>query len=202
MRLTELGLLYLVVGLGAATALIIARRRATEPVDVALLISLWPLFAPFLLMRAQQPTTATDTIPAEIEIIAELLPNAATGRHLAERLERARLRVAEIDAVLATEPFDEDHIRRRLAELTARGEERAAESTLRRLHLLERLREFRARYQRQLDEVAELFAQLHVQAQVVRVVGGGDDAHALVSELMERVRGLDAILEVEESVAR
>lgn len=212
-HLTALGLLYLLVGLGCAAAAL-ARRRGSW-VDAALLLLIWPLHGPFLLLasapeppldapRRSQPATAPTEAPdaglldalerAQGTPLAALLPDRATGRALAARLEQARQRVQEIDALLRQPAFSAQAAQARQRELEQAGDHRAAQVAQGRAQHIARLQELRDRSQSELNEVGELIAQLRIQAEVVRLAGADEDTRDLIGELMHRIEGLDAVL--------
>jgi hypothetical protein len=145
--------------------------------------------------------------------LGAVLPDEATARALAQRLRVAAAKVAEIDGLLAQPVFDEEDVRRRLDDLTARAASDWAVSTARmRLQNIHRLRALRHRFAAELDEVGELLVQLTTQAEVLRLAGpatpgsrpggaidafgdaSGDPAE-LVRELVSRVEGLDQMLD-------
>ena len=54
MKLTELGLLYCLVGLGCALAVMVARPRAERhAMDAVLMVGLWSVYGPFVLAAAR-----------------------------------------------------------------------------------------------------------------------------------------------------
>ena len=207
MKLTELLLLYALVGAGGA--LVIVLRGGHHPADSALLFLLWPLYGPFLVLQSAPVAAATHGESAFLAAmrgaagtpLANLLPDEPTARALARRLRAAGSRVAEIDALLARPEFSEDAVRRRQESLRAKpGSERALSTTEHRLQNIARLRSLRNRFATELDEVEELLAQLTTQAEVVRLAGELDAGSAqLVRELVHRVEGLDEFLETSAS---
>ena len=93
----------------------------------------------------------------------------------------------------------EEEVETRQRTLAERGEEVAAAAARSRLQNIRRLRKLRDRFTRELLEVGELQAQLRTQAEVVRLLGSGEDGREeLVAELVARVEGLDAVLDDEE----
>lgn len=241
MSLTPLAALYVAVGAGcvvaywaalgrAATSAATSMRRRMAVADAVLLGLLWPLYGPFLLMRGDEdahaggPDALSDARPEAREVaflgalrrarqtpLGAVLPDEATARALAQRLRVAAAKVAEIDGLLAQPVFDEDDVRRRLDDLTARAASEWAVTTARmRLQNIHRLRALRHRFAAELDEVGELLVQLTTQAEVLRLAGpaapgpgggpegcidaSGDPAE-LVRELVSRVEGLDQMLD-------
>jgi hypothetical protein len=209
MRLFELTVLYVLVGLGCAVTLVMRGRR--DPTDLVLTALFWPLYAPFLLSR---PEAAAGPDPNEVpesrietELLealqrvrgtplAELLPDPATGAALARRLRTATAKLAEIDGLLSRPDFSEVVAAERVRDLEAAGDIRAAAIARGRMSSVRRLRVLRDRFRRELNEVEELLAQLRIQAEVVRIAEGCDDGtRDLVAELLSRVEGLDELLE-------
>jgi hypothetical protein len=221
MSLTPLAALYLAVGAGCVVAFWAARGRATARAgrgrtavaDAALLGLLWPLYGPFLLMRSGEDGPVDEPAAREVAFLGALrrarqtplgavLPDETSARALAQRLRVAAAKVAEIDALLAQPVFDEDDVRRRLDELTARAASDWALATTRmRLQNIHRLRALRHRFASELDEVGELLVQLTTQAEVLRLAGPATAAETpgdmadLVRELVSRVEGLDQMLD-------
>lgn len=237
MSLAPLAALYLAVGAGCVVAYWAALGRVASSAgrgrmavaDAVLLGLLWPLYGPFLLMRSDDdaPVGGAAARPEarpearEVAFLSALrrarqtplgavLPDEATARALAQRLRVAAAKVAEIDGLLAQPVFDEDDVRRRLDDLTARAASEWAVATARmRLQNIHRLRALRHRFAAELDEVGELLVQLTTQAEVLRLAGpaapsasgpGGSidasgDPAELVRELVSRVEGLDQMLD-------
>jgi len=187
MRLPELALLYSVVGVGCALALLVARRRSKGAgslvLDAALLAPFWPLYGPFLLLKALPPEAATAEASGlsgqVLELpLSSLLPDDETARALEARLELARARVAEIDRLLADPDFDEEVALERKRQLEARGDVRAAATARGRAASIRQLR------------------QLQGQAEVVRLAGESDRSasEGLLDELRLRLETLDEML--------
>ncbi|MEZ4266139.1 MAG: hypothetical protein R3F39_07155 [Myxococcota bacterium] len=207
MKLFELSLIYFLIGLGCALALA-ARGGAWGPraLDAGLALVLWPLIMPFALMRTSdsQPNTPVSAVEsafldairrASSTPLGKLLPDAETARALGARLRGAAARVADIDALLAQPDFSLELAQRRRDELAERGDRQALDAVDSRIQNLNRLRALRDRFARELDAVAELLAQLRIQAEVVRLAGGlDDDTRERVADLLARVEGLDAAL--------
>jgi hypothetical protein len=189
-KLVELAVLYLLVGLGAGA---VVALRPTEPakrfLDASLMLAFWPICAPFLLSRERSSAGA----PASSEIafllalrraagtpLASLLPDEATARALGRRLRVAAGKLLEIEELLRRPEFDEEG---------ASGV---------RLQNIRRLKRLRARFGRELVELEELLAQLTTQAEVVRLAGAPDsETRDLMREILSRVEGLDAVLDDE-----
>lgn len=228
MSLAPLAALYLAVGAGCVVAYWAALGRVATSAgrgrmavaDAVLLGLLWPLYGPFLLMRSDDdaPVDGPAARPEAREVaflsalrrarqtpLGAVLPDEATARALAQRLRVAAAKVAEIDGLLAQPVFDEDDVRRRLDDLTARAASEWAVATARmRLQNIHRLRALRHRFAAELDEVGELLVQLTTQAEVLRLAGPAapsasveapGDVADLVRELVSRVEGLDQMLD-------
>jgi hypothetical protein len=185
MKLLELVFLYVCVGAGCAL-FVLARRGAAHGVDAALLIPLWPVLAPSLL--AERPFARS--------------PALLLDEHAAQALDRgmraARSRIAEIDRALARPEFSLDAALLHHADLETRGRVELADTAMRRVQNIRRLRTLRERFAAELEQVAELLEQLEVQAEVVRLAGAPDaGVRDLVRELMDHVEGLDAALALE-----
>ncbi len=212
MRLAELAVLYLLIGLACAAARLAQARqdeRGHGLADAGWLLLLWPLHLPMLLARSRAPggeyvaagATADPFLDALARAagtpLAALLPDAETASALSARLRTADARILEIDRLLAEPDFSLSAADARVVELAARGEERGLAVARSRADNIRRLVTLRDRCTRELEEVGDLLAQLRVQAEVVRLSGDleGQATRDLVSELVFRVEGLDAILE-------
>jgi hypothetical protein len=212
-KLTELGLLYGLVGLGCALAVMVARPRdQRKVVDAVLMVALWPVYGPFVLAAAR----GMDALPSGSETaflvalrrasgtpLAVLLPDRDTVRKLARRLRVAASKVEEIDGLLMRPEFDEREALERHAELRDKGASDCALSAASmRAQNIRRLRGLRDRFSRELDEVGELLIQLRTQADVVRLAGIADaETRDLVQEIISRVEGLDRMMDDEPCVA-
>lgn len=210
MRLSELALLYVLVGGGCAITFLAVRGRSGPAfLDAVILVPLWPLYGPFLLVQAV-PAGAEASASAELlrslakargTPMAAFLPDEAAGRALANRVRTAGARIAEIDALLAQPEFSEDDALAR-AEQFREKDARVAAAALERARNIRRLRALRDRFARELDQVAELLQQLRIQAEVVRLAGTSDHGvRELVQELLARVEGLDEVMELDEQRA-
>jgi hypothetical protein len=177
--LVELAVLYALVGGGIAVACLAAHRAG--PADAALLVPLWPLWGPFLLLRAQDEPEG-DASAAELSFLnalrraartplGKLLPDAQTARILGRRLRTVEGRLREIDRVLARGGGLPDSAVRTLTAL-------------------------RDRHRTELEEVGSLLKRLTAQAEVVWLLGATDPSSTdLVRELVARVEGLDQVLD-------
>lgn len=202
MSVTQLSALYLLVGAGWAVAVTVHRKRL-DLIDAVLLGLFWPLYGPFLVLQQTASAGASgrsgfaDSLQhARSTPLADLLPNQADAEALARRLEVAAAKRDEIDAFLADPDLSAERAEARWTELHNRGEERAATVAMSKVQNIRRLEALRDRFCRELEEVGELIDQLRVQAEVVRIAGSLDeDARELVSELVHRIEGLDAVLD-------
>lgn len=204
MNLPALAVLYVIVGTGCVVARL---SRGTRPryriSDSILLLSLWPLFGPFLLMHGRP-----DASEREVEFLFALrrvgdtplgaaLPDAEARAALGARLRVAGVKVREIDRILARPEFDEPHARSRLQAMRERAASETALATASmRVQNIHRLRALRNRFANELDEISELLMQLSTQAEVVRLAGSADcSSRELVQELVMRVEALDSMLD-------
>ncbi len=187
MNALDLGILYLIIGTGWALAILIRRGSA---VDAFLLFLAWPLYGPFLLSEApsKEPQQGS-TLDLE-----ELLPDQVMAQRTELRLEAARRRVKEIEAVLSQPDFDPEEAEARRARHEQAGRQSAVEAAERTLRNIEHLKRLKNHFRSQIEEIEELTRQLRTQAEVFRLAGGEDNS-ALMNELIERVDGLDAVLE-------
>jgi len=204
MRLPELAVLYLLVGIGSAAGFIAVKRPLTAGVfvDAALLGTFWPLYGPFLMLqgRSQSNDPGLDAVSwrnaAAAAPLCSLLPDPTTAAALERRLALAQARVTEIDRLLSLPEFSEEAATRRQQELEDRGDLRAAATARQRVQSIARLRQLRARFSTELTEISELLAQFRIQAEVVRLAGedDGQATRELISELQLRMEALDEML--------
>ena len=213
MNLSQLGLLYILIGVGCVAALAVMRRGEARILDRLLLAIAWPLYAPFILARdmeeadfsaprAEEGAGGQDLLDALRRAggapLAQLLPDVATGQRLAARLDVATRRVDEIDGLLSQEQYSEDLAIRRQRELLTIGDARAAAMVDSRLQIIRRLRKMREQFGKEINQISELLTQLRIQAEVVRIAGASDDdTRELVGELVARIQGLDELLDEE-----
>lgn len=202
--LAECAVLYVLIGAGCAVALVLRSNGQRHPADVALLLAVWPLYAPFLLSSAPaaipgRPTDFLDAIQrAAGTPLASLLPSPAAAAGLNARVLAAEQRVAEIELLLAQPEFSETAALARSQDLEARGETLAASIAATRARNIRQLQQLRDRFRRELSEINELLAQLRLQAELVRLAGAADGgSREVVQTLLARVDGLGAILEEE-----
>lgn len=217
MRLLDLAVAYLVVGVGCAWALHARRRDGTRTslADSLLTFTLWPLYVPMLLgtpgerpPRPAAPRAPTGRVLRECELLAEaltatrqrlahptlapLLPTDAQMHRLTAHVAGLDARVHELDQVLAGEEFDPAR-----AERMARGDRGAAEAAAAAMEGARRLQAMRERAARERDELLGLCARLRMQVTVLRFAEApqGDGLGELLSELMGRIEGVGAALE-------
>ena len=208
MNLLPFAIVYVLIGVGGALAVLLTRKSGAGWLDAALLVLFWPLYGPFLLLAGKDPVGASDAPPGEADFVhslrraragtplAVLLPDEASAERLSTRLETAAQKRDEIEALLAQPAFSEERAAERCRELEARGDERAASAARGRLTNIRRLRRMRDQFSAELSEINELIAQLHIQAEVVRIAGADtDESDAIIGAIMDRVEGLDAVLD-------
>ena len=207
MLAAELAVVYGLIGLGCAIALVVSRRSASAQWgDVILLVTLWPLYGPFVLFGSStgSPVATAPDHPlldalrrAEGTPLVDLLPDPDVAGRLSDRLVLAAERVCEIERLLATPELSESAAVARKHQLTDQGDGRAVAAIDGRLQNIRRLQALRSRYVHELNELEELLTQLRVQAEVVRLTGEANDGtRELVSELMARIEGLDEVLDL------
>lgn len=219
MRLIDLAVAYLVVGIGCVWALR-SRRSSTDtsPVtDTVLTFALWPLYVPVLLAPSRPSVTrskavrrapspriererallaeALEAARARVEpsSLASLLPTDQQLSMLAEHLESLDAKVQELDEVLSTEEFDLARAERRLREANPASVEGATAA----VDGVRRLTALRERAARERDELLGLCARLRMQITVLRFAEGapGERLAALVGEILGRVEGVGAALD-------
>lgn len=202
MTVVDLTVGYAVVG-AALALLALAAGRATT-VDAVLLLGLWPLYGPVLAGgsgRAAPPVDAREEAlvlalrQATGTPLAAALPDEARARALARRMRDGRDRLADLDRVLARPDLDEAAARARAAALETGGAHPGAVATAqRRVHTIRRLRDLRARFATDLEQVDEVVTQLTVQLELVRFADAADATAAeLAADLCARIDGLDEV---------
>jgi hypothetical protein len=183
MSTLEMGLFYLLIGVGCAGAVLLQAHAAHDRppmTDACLLLAFWPLYGPFRLLALRPATVARDR---------SSLPS------LEARVLAARERLGEMDRLLALPELSEPSAIARQRELDSAGDARAAETAAARLANIRRLQTMRARFSGEVNAAEELLKQLRVQAEIVRLAGSSSSsAGDLFIELKSRVEGLDAIL--------
>ena len=225
MKLTQLLIFYGVLGAASALALLLWQRRRGQLnlMDVALLGCCWPLYGPFVWMRLedqQQPahemtrepdltrqgvsghwprSSAHDALEALRRAggapLAALLPDLEAGQRLSARMDMARQRVREIEALLARDALDITQAQRRQRELRERGDAQSADMIDQRIQMIRRLGQLRDAFWRELTQIEELLTQLELQAEVVRIAGSvSDDTRTMAIELVARLQGLEEVM--------
>ena len=213
MSLTDLGVLYLLVGLGCA-ALVYRSAAETGPravASAALAVPLWPLWAPIALSTGggagRLPASKGDAARRVLAALTEgveacagtpleaLLPRESAARIAAE-VERASGRHAELGVLLKRDGFDLPAAEAKVLELERRGASARALATSR-MHLdnVRRLAAMRDRDARALEELADLVQALRTQLVLARFAGSSvEGASGIVSEVWARVEGLGAAI--------
>jgi hypothetical protein len=204
--------LYGMVGVACAAAARNAAAGSRSWGDAAFALALWPLWLP-LWLGAQKPVPALAVVrpeahPATASLLAALarvqgsplaplLPDQGAVRGLAAKLADVSMRIEELDDVLSRPTFDLDAALARRDEMAREGSATAAlASATLRVQNIERLRELRARFVSEVDEINELLSQLVIQVEVVRFAGSADDGtRDLLRELLARVEGLGQMLD-------
>jgi hypothetical protein len=175
----EVAGLYLVIGAGCAAASLWSPPR--RAVDAAMLVGLWPLLGPLLLARP-----------------------AGTGNDnqhpdLASRAAAAQRRLNDFDRALAQPELDLDGARARIAELEKAGSDRALAAARRRAESIVGFIARRKRLADELEELAELLAQLRTQSEIFRLSGvaeiGGEPVGELIADIEARLYGVEQMLE-------
>lgn len=205
MRLIDLSIVYLVVGLGCAWAL---RTRRGSGLDAVLTLALWPLYVPLLLGGESQGTrshtvargmstrvaqerallvAAVSAARARIHEtpLASLLPSETQVTRLFEQIARLDAKAHELDEVLAGDDF---------ARTSSPDTAHSAVEGARRLVAM------RERAVRERDALMALCARLRMHMTVLRfsdatTVGEGGDLGELVAEMLGRIEGVGAALE-------
>lgn len=214
-------LLALYVGVGIVCA--VAARQHTSGRgrqdwgELVFAFAVWPLWLPLWLgarpaaaIDASSPKPLQDAHPATSSLLtalarvqgsplAPLLPDAESVRRLASKLTAASTQIEELDEVLARPTFDLPAALARRDELANEGSAASAEaltSAAIRVQNIERLRDLRARFLAEVEEIDELLSQLVIQVEVVRFVGAAEDgSRDLLRELLARVEGLGQMLD-------
>lgn len=207
MRVTELLVVYAVVGL--ACALVLRRRRALAAtgVDALLVVAAWPLYVPCLLdasglhgagagQRAridrEQAALVAAVRAAADPALAPLLPTEAQIERVALRLRSLDAKVVELDALLAHGETSVSNAEGALAAAEARG--LGVEDARRLLESVRRLVSLREAAARERDELFAACARLRAHMLVVRYSAvAAEDVRALVSEILGRVEDAETI---------
>ena len=213
MSLRDLLLLYGMVGVACAVAVLLRAQgsRASVAASAFMTIPLWPVWAPFALVKPRRPSaraagSGTSAPVARIERalheaveavagtpIADVFsPKVAAG--IAEEVARVAARQDELASLAAKSGFDATAARERLRELEARrAPERVVATARMQVESLLRLEELRAADARALDELAELLDALRTQLVLARYAGSSaEGVGAIVGEVWARLEGLGA----------
>lgn len=186
MRLLDLVVFYLLVGVGAGV--LVARRGRRAPLDVALAVVLWPLVAPVALSERERERGEAGEHPeyralcgalasVRDERLRAVLPTPEQLRPLATRLRDLERRVAELDEVMARGEFAS----------TSEPEVRAS---------LGRLMALREGAEREQRELTALCRRLRAQITVLRFAQAeAGDLGELVAELRGRLEGAQAAVD-------
>lgn len=210
MRLIDLTVVYLIVGMACAVA--VARRphegARARTTDALLSLALWPLYVPVLLAPPPPPRPAPGTADPAIArehalllaavgavrepTIAGLLPTRAQLDLLATELHTLDGKVRELDEVLAQSDFDPQRAERHLREAVRAGTTSADNARL--MHeSIRRLTGLRARAARDRDELLSLCQRLRMQVTVLRFAGtSAEDVGCVVAEILGRIEGAGA----------
>lgn len=164
---------YWVIGLVLAGVRLRRPPAERARADAALIVLLWPMYAPLSLTPPPTPPPDLDT-----------------------RVDRLAEQAREIAAVLATPDFDRTALLARIAAHETLGQRLAAEAVRGTLANVDRLRALQQRHADELAAVEALRQQLRTQAEVIRISGGRPaDLQGLVEILEAKVMGLEAVLD-------
>ena len=196
-----LALGYVAIGVAIAVALAIVKRPPV--LDLAIVAFVWPLYAPLVLVLRpaaddrREAALLAALARARDTPLAPIVPDEPTGRRLGKSLRAANARLAELDATLARPDVDRNSVADRALALAAEESPAAAMAQLH-ARTLGQLDELRARHRRDLDDIAELIAQLAAHAELValdprvaRDAATTDTACELIAELVARIDRLD-----------
>jgi division protein CdvB (Snf7/Vps24/ESCRT-III family) len=227
MTFTATALLYALVGLAVAVALLLRERRAPllrRALLVLLAVPFWPLLAPFLLgapaaappdgpragedARIRKVQDEVLRALSHLDGLAEevLAPEVARVRDLTSAMAAMSRRIAEMDALLASPELAQQPAEALLRELAARGVSEGdgrSQSVRARLRNIERLKGLRERTRADLERIVlkleEMASQLHVLK-----FAGRPDAELLraVKEIADGVESIaDGLLADEQASA-
>lgn len=199
--------MYLLVGAGHAVVLV---RRKKNWRDVPLVLITWPLYASLFVGSPRPPTPShspnDDSVNddafketlAQTRAVLEMHPLAdrRSSELLVTWLHQAVDKVRKSDTLLASPMYDEAEARTRLERVMRGGGEGYA-LTLARSHLqnIVRLQALNSRYRQLIDDIGQLVVQLRVQTEVAQLCDDtGLDSQRLLTELVSRIEGLDAVM--------
>lgn len=222
MGVLETGIIYGLIGLAVATALVLRSAEASAPSRVALFVmgaAFWPLYAPSLLApeRAREPRRAGSPDAAslgermqaaqakllealaQVEGVAQAVaPEVARVRLVTGQVAEMERRVREIDALLGTEEFDLAAAREALSRISARGipeSDARWQSLSVRVRNIERLRGIRERTLEDLEKIALKLEEMSSRLKLLRFAGRPD---AEVVQLFKEVA--DSVEDVTEGL--
>lgn len=208
---SALVVLYLLAGLACATWAV-ARDQHRGPsvvVDALLLVSLWPLYAPFAFAsRTEEAANDMDREQVLLRALkrargtamATLLPDGKSARWLCRHLRLATARVRDIDQVLGRPEMSEAVALAHLEVLGAQSRAETRSAALMRLQNIRQLVATRERFVEHLQQVDVVLEQVIAQAELVRLVGNADSApepmgHEVLRDLVVRVEALGQMLD-------
>jgi hypothetical protein len=182
-RLWQLGVVYVLVGVGAAIHLWRSGRRGIA--DLSMTVLLWPVALPVALSSSAPPAAHPEfrallaaLTAARSSDLSALLPSEQQIAPLGEHLRRLDERIAELSSVLAHEE----------AGPRSPGPVQAG---------VERLRALRERTAQEREELLALCARLRMQLTVLRFTGpsaGDAELGPTITLLLGRLEGLGEVL--------
>jgi hypothetical protein len=205
--LRDLLVLYGIVGIACALAVLRRGPGARNVVSALMTVPLWPVWAPFALATSRATRrSAGGTSIVRIERAIEDAVRAVAGTSMAEvfsqkaaarisaEVERVAARMDELGSVASQNGLDLETARARLRALEERGaSERALATARMQVESLLRLEQLKASDLRALDELADLLEALRTQLLLARYEGSSaEGVGAIVGEVWARLEGLDA----------
>ncbi|HEY8211231.1 MAG TPA: hypothetical protein VIG99_27295 [Myxococcaceae bacterium] len=224
MGVLETGIIYGLIGLAVATALVLRSAESSVPERVALFAmgaTFWPIYAPSLLAperrgkgegsfdRSPDAATLGERMQAaqakllealaQLEGVAQAVgPEVARVRLVTGQVAAMERRVREIDQLLATEEFDLAAAREALARIAARGipeSDPRYQSLQVRVRNIERLQGIRERTLEDLEKISLKLEEMSSRLKLLRFAGRPD---AEVVQLFKEVA--DSVEEVTEGL--
>jgi len=222
MGVLETGIIYGLIGLAVATALVLRSAESPAPARVALFAMgavFWPLYAPSLLApeRAREPARSGSPDAAalgermqaaqakllealaQVEGVAQAVaPEVARVRLVTGQVAEMERRVKEIDALLETEEFDLAATRAALSRISARGipeSDARWQSLSVRVRNIERLHGIRERTLEDLEKISLKLEEMSSRLKLLRFAGRPD---AEVVQLFKEVA--DSVEDVTEGL--
>lgn len=212
MGVLETGIIYLLIGLAVAAALVLRDGAGGLGVRVALFlagVAFWPVFAPVLLAGPKAPERSAAGFSArvkgaEAQLLAALERAQGAGGVAAAEMARMRglagavasmeRRVEEMDGMLASPEFDAAAARAALTELAGRGipeEDPRTQSVQARLRNIERLRAMRERTLEDLERIVLKVEEMCSRLQLLKFAGRPDaEVVQLFKEIADSVEEL------------